>query len=167
MCLHTPSLFSHWTSSLSPEQISKKTRSDSAGSPQVSSYRRETLKPASPHSANPPTFLLLHPLKSRSNWFGLRVNCVSSLFFSPLSFILPSSLPSLFSLSGEARRTGTSMYKHGGEKTKTLQHTDVASVLFFFFIVFFIPFIVAGCIETGDVTKTCNIHINKLKPTEL
>lgn len=46
-----------------------------------------------------------------------------------------------------------STYKHGGEKTKTLEQTNVASMMFILFIVFFISVIVSGCIETGNVTK--------------
>lgn len=46
-----------------------------------------------------------------------------------------------------------STYKHGGEITKSLEQTNVASVLFILFIVFFVSIIVSGCIETGNVTK--------------
>lgn len=46
-----------------------------------------------------------------------------------------------------------STHKHGGEKTKTLEQTNVASTSFILLIVFFISIIVSGCIETGNETK--------------
>lgn len=60
-----------------------------------------------------------------------------------------------------------SMYKHGGEKTKTLEQTNVTSMLFLLFIVFFSSIIFTGCIETGNVTKHAKVRINKPKPAEL
>lgn len=139
---------------------SPKSRSDAAGNLQVSSYRRKRIETSlppilqTPHRPPPPSSE--KGLKSRSNWFGLHFNSMSSLFPS----CSPSSLPSLFSLSGEAQRTGMSMYKHGGEKTKTLEQTNVASMSFFLFIVFFSSIIVTGCSETGDGTNMHNTQIN-------
>lgn len=114
---------------------SQKSRSDACGNPQVSCYRRETHRnqPSpilrTPHLPPPPSSE--KGPQSRSNWFDLCFNSMSSLFFFPLSFILPSSLPSLFSLSGEAQRTGMNTYKHGGGNTKTLKQTNVASMLLY------------------------------------
>lgn len=97
-------LFAHSITVFTPDKLLiagtnlPKTRSDSAQSAGFFLQKGNTLKPTFPHSTNPPTFLLLlHPLKSRSNWFGLYVNCVSSLFF-PSLLHPPSSLLHLFSL---------------------------------------------------------------------
>lgn len=137
---------------------SPKTRSDSAGNPEVSSYRRNAHR-------NQPSPILQPPLpppssekrlKSRSNWFGLH----SFFLLFPSSSPPPSRLCSR-SLSGEARRTGMSMYKHGGEKTKPLQHSDVAPVLFFPFHCALHPHYSCRVYRNQRCDKTRNIQINK------
>lgn len=46
-----------------------------------------------------------------------------------------------------------STYKHGGEKTKALEQTNVASMLFLLFIVSSSSIIFNRCIETGNELK--------------
>lgn len=74
--------------------------------------------------------------KSRSNWFGLCVNCRSSLFSPP--FVLSLSLGK----RGQVR----ARKKHGEKKA--------AMWLLCYFCLFIVLFIVStGCIETGRLTK--------------
>lgn len=156
---------------------------EAAGNPQVSSYTRET------HRNQPPLILQTPPptptptpyvppppssekgLKSRSNWFGLCFNSASSLL--PFSPFLHSPLPSLFSFSGEAQRTGMSMYKTWWRKKKKLLSKHMSCLSFFFlFIVFFIPDLSFShysfwVYRNWQCDKIYNVQINKLKPAEL
>lgn len=125
------------------EGKSPKYRSGAAGNLQVSSYRN----PFSTFLCSPcldPCACSEKELKSRSNWFGLRLMAWLPSFF-PLFFVGLPSLPSLFSLSGEAWWTGSGMHERGWEKTNSTAN-------YCCFCAFFPAFLASQCF-TSVVTK--------------